>query len=106
MRLRESSIKDSASTISMYVEQTKLPWCFFTSCVSQQTAIDCFCKGGIDHLEDKEDIEAVLTASDGAGNFPRGYSDDSATVHVIRICCKDDQPVRIGLFMRGSMDGL
>ena len=102
MRLRESSIKDSASTISMYVEQTKLPWCFFTSCVSQQTAIDCFCKCGIDHLEDKEDIEAVLTASDGAGNFPRGYSDDSATVHVIRICCKDDQPVRIGLFYEGK----
>ena len=53
-------------------------------------------------LRKKEDIEAVLTAGDGAGNPPKGYSDDSATVHVIRICCKDDQPVRIGLFYEGK----
>ena len=102
MRLRESSIKDSSSTVSMYVEQTKLPWCFFTSCVSQQTAIDCFCKCGIDHLEEKEDIETMLTVNNGAGNHPKEYSNDSATVHVIRICCKDDQPVRIGLFYDGK----
>ena len=102
MRLRESSIKDSASTISMYVEQTKLPWCFFTSSVSQQTAIDCYCKCGIGHLEDKEDIEALLMTHDNAKHLQKGYSDDSATVHVIQICCKDDQPLRIGLFYEGK----
>ena len=60
MRLRESSIKECVTTVSVYTEQTKMPWCFFTSSVSQQTAIDCFCKYGISYLENKEDIQFLL----------------------------------------------
>ena len=102
MRLRESSIKESASTVFMYVEQTKMPWCFFTNSVSQQTAIDCYCKCGIGHLENKEEIEALLTSYDNEKHLQGGYSDDSATVHMMQICCKDDQPLRIGLFYEGK----
>ncbi len=79
-----------------------MPWCFFTSSVSQQTAIDCFCRCGIGHLENKEEIETLLTSYDHGNHLQGGYSDDSSTVHMIQICCKDDQPLRIGLFYEGK----
>ena len=59
--LRESSVQHEGATFAIYTEQTKMPWCFFTGSVSEQVAIDCFCQYGIRHLENKEDIEKLLT---------------------------------------------
>ena len=42
MQLRESAVKEAASTVFIYAEQTKMPWCFFTGGVGQQTALDCY----------------------------------------------------------------
>ena len=102
MRLKESSVKEVASTVFVYVEQTKMPWCFFANVVSQQTAIDYYCKRGISHLENKEEIEALLTSNSNGEHHKELRSDDSVTVHVMQICCKDDQPLRMGLFYEGK----
>ena len=102
MRLKESSVKEVASTVFVYAEQTKMPWCFFTNVVSQQTAIDYYCKRCISHLENKEEIETLLTSCNNGEHHKELRSDDSATVHVMQVCCKDDQPLRLGLFYEGK----
>ena len=102
MQLRESTVKEAASTVFIYAEQTKMPWCFFTSSVSQQTAIDCYSKFGIHHLVNKEDVDAALEAQIDHDSTVLGELDSIATIHVVQVCCCDDQPVRIGLFCEGK----
>ena len=102
MQLRESAVKEAASTFFMYAEQTKMPWCFFTGSVSQQTALDCYSKFGIRHLENKEDVEAALEAQTDQKPSTLGDLNSTSTVHVVQMCCCDDQPVRIGLFCEGK----
>ena len=102
MRLRESSVKESSYTVFMYVEQTKMPWCFFTGSVSQQTALDCFSKHGIHHLESKEEIEVVIDSHSDKKQCLNRDVEGSATVHIVKVQCDDDQPVRMGLFCEGK----
>ena len=102
MQLRESAVKEDASTFFMYTEQTKMPWCFFTGSVSQQTALDCYSTRGICHLENKEDVEAALEAQTDQSPSTLCDLNSTPTVHVVQICCGDDQPVRIGLFYEGK----
>ena len=102
MSLRESSVKASSYTVFMYVEQTKMPWCFFTGSVSQQTALDCFSKHGIHHLESKEEIEAVIDSHSDKKQCLNRDVEGSATVHIVKVQCDDDQPVRMGLFCEGK----
>ena len=102
MQLRESAVKEAASTFFMYAEQTKMPWCFFTGSVSQQTALDCYSKFGICHLENKEEVEAALEAQTDQKPSPLSDLNGTSTVHVVQMCCCDDQPVRIGLFCEGK----
>ena len=102
MRLRESSVKESAYTVFMYVEQTKIPWCFFTGSVTQQTALDCYSKFGIHHLESKEEIEAVFESHNDKKHCLNRDVEGSTTIHIVQVCCDDDQPVRMGLFCEGK----
>ena len=102
MKLRESSVQDHVATFSVYTEQTKMPWCFFTGSVSEQIAIDCFCKYGSSYLENKEDIEMLLTSGEDAISSQGRSSIESPTVHIIQICCRDDQPLQMGLFYEGK----
>ena len=102
MKLRESSVQDQVATFAVYTEQTKMPWCFFNGSVSEQIAIDCFCKYGISYLENKDDIEMLLTSGEDASSAQGRSSIDSPTVHIIQICCKDDQPLLMGLFYEGK----
>ena len=102
MQLRESAVKEDASTFFMYAEQTKMPWCFFTGSVSQQTALDCYSTCGICHLEKQEDVEAALEAQTDQSPSTLGDLNSTPTVHVVQMCCGDDQPVRIGLFYEGK----
>ena len=102
MILRESSVQDHGATFAVYTEQTKMPWCFFTGSVSEQIAIDCFCKYGISYLENKDDIEMLLTSREGTNSAQGRCNIDSPMVHVIQVCCKDDQPLLMGLFYEGK----
>ena len=82
--------------------QTKMPWCFFTGSISEQIAIDCFYKNGARYLENKDDIEMLLTSREGTNFAQAGCNIDSPMVHVIQVCCKDDQPLLMGLFYEGK----
>ena len=98
MKLREPSVQDHATSFSVYTEQTKMPWCFFTGSVDDQIAIDCFCKYGISYLENKNDIEMHLSSGEDVVPSQERINIEPPAIHIIQICCSDDQPLQMGLF--------
>ena len=104
MKLRESSVQDKALSYSVYTEQTKMPWCFFTGCVDDHVAVDCFCQYGIRYLENKDDIQKHLSLLEDTISTQERIDSESFAIHIVQICCNgnDDQPLQMGLFYEGK----
>ena len=64
MKLRESTYQTNAHCFSVYTEQTKMPWCFFTGIVDDHDALECLSQYGIMYLENKDEILNSLNSQD------------------------------------------
>ena len=83
-----------------------MPWCFFTGCVDDHDALDCFCRYGISYLEDRDEIENTLNGQNGNSLIHDETYSETIAIHIVKACCSDDHPVQIGLFHEGvTMDG-
>ena len=102
MKLRESSYHGNTPALSVYTEQTKMPWCFLTGIVDDNDALDCFCQYGISYLEDSDEILNTLSGQKGNSLIRDETYSETIAIHIVKVCCSDDHPVQIGLFHEGK----
>ena len=102
IKKRESSYQTNTNCLSVFTEQPKMPWCFFTGCVNDDDALDCFYKYGIVYLENKNEVELALENQDKDSVLLGETYCETTAIHIIRVCCNDEQPLQIGLFHEGK----